>query len=71
MSHIVREMSANHVREIGELQDRTSPYHDPLYFAFRQAAEVARTVPHLRGTAEMLDLALEIDAVPDSTRNRI
>jgi hypothetical protein len=71
VSHSVREMSMPHVREIKELQDRQSPYHDQLYFAFRQAAEVSRAVPHLHGTAEMLDLALEMDAVPDSTRNLI
>lgn len=71
VSHNLREMSAGHVREISELHDKASPYHDLLYFAFRQAAEVCRAVTGLQPTAEMLDLALEIDKVPDSTRNRV
>ncbi len=64
-------MSADHVREISELHDQHSPYHDQLYFAFRQAAEVCRAVTRLQHIAEMIDLALEIDEVPDSTRNLV
>ena len=68
-SHSLREVSARSANDISELRDRSSPYHDQLFFAFRQAAEVCRGVGSLQTTAKIIDHALESADVPDSTRN--